>query len=109
LQNLHKKKNFNKFKIEAEFLILPRFCLLHPCGIIRELIILLNADFYDPALHFASILHPAELLASRSVKPHLFKSPLPLSLRIFPTIQLFNTSLGPVQELYSQDDTVKHL
>ena len=32
-----------------------------------ELIILLNADFYDPALHFASILHPAELLATRSV------------------------------------------
>ena len=49
-------------------------CLLHPCRIIWELIILLNADFYDPALHFASILHPTELLASRSVTipPGLF-------------------------------------
>ena len=42
--------------------ILIVFC----CRIIWKLIILLNAEFYDPALHLASILHPAKLLASRS-------------------------------------------
>ena len=39
---------------------------MHNGGIVREFIILPNADFHDPALHFASILHPAELLAARS-------------------------------------------
>ena len=41
--------------------------LLQVGRIIWELNILLNADFYDPALHFASILHPAEWSAARSV------------------------------------------
>ena len=41
-------------------------CLLHHGKIINSQIILPNADFYDPALHFASILHPAKWLATRS-------------------------------------------
>ena len=49
------------------FLTWPDFnCLLQLSRIINSQIILPIADFYDPALHFASILHLAELVASRS-------------------------------------------